>query len=140
MTPEKKLLVQNSFAQVLPIADTAAELFYGRLFELDPSLRMLFKGDMKEQGRALMGMIRTAVANLDRLDQIVPAVESLGSRHDRYGVRDSHYDTVGTALIWTLEKGLGDAFTPQTREAWVEVYTLLASVMKGAASREVVLV
>jgi hemoglobin-like flavoprotein len=140
MTPEQKKLVQESFEKVLPIADVAAELFYGRLFELDPSLRHLFHGDMKEQGRKLMTMIRVAVANLDRLGDIVPAVEALGERHARYGVEDSHYTTVGEALIWTLEKGLGDAFTPETRQAWIEVYGVLASVMQDAAHRSLVLV
>jgi len=140
MTPEQKTLVKESFDKVLPIADVAAELFYGRLFELDPSLRQLFHGDMKEQGRKLMTMIRVAVANLDRLDDIVPAVEALGERHARYGVEDSQYATVGEALIWTLQKGLGDAFTPETRQAWIEVYGLLSSVMQNAAHRELVAV
>ena len=140
MTPEQKTMVQKSFAMVLPIADTAAELFYGRLFELDPSVRAMFHGDMKEQGRKLMTMIRVAVANLDRLDEIVPAIEALGERHARYSVQDSHYETVGTALIWTLEQGLGPAFTPDTRQAWVEVYGILASVMQNAAHRAAVLV
>ena len=140
MTPEQKTLVQKSFAKVLPIADIAAELFYGRLFELDPTLRHMFHGDMKEQGRKLMTMIRVAVANLDRLDEIVPAVEALGERHARYGVEDSHYETVGTALIWTLEQGLGEDFTPETRQAWVEVYGVLTSVMQNAAHRSLALV
>lgn len=140
MTHEQKTLVQDSFARVWLIADTAAELFYGKLFELDPSLRYLFHGDMQEQGRKLMTMIRVAVANLDRLGEIVPAVEALGERHAKYGVQDSHYETVGTALIWTLETGLGNAFTPKTRQAWIEVYTVLTSVMQNAAHRELALV
>jgi len=134
MTPEQKELVQNSFEQVLPIADVAAELFYGRLFELDPSLRHLFRGDMKEQGRALMAMIKVAVAGLDKLEKIVPAVQSLGRRHATYGVTDAHYDTVAAALLWTLEQGLGEAFTPDVKGAWVEVYTILATTMKDAAA------
>jgi hemoglobin-like flavoprotein len=85
-----------------------------------------------------MQMISTAVANLDRLDTLVPAVQSLGARHARYGVLDSHYNTVGEALIWTLEQGLGDAFTPETKDAWIVVYTLLSSTMKDAASAEMV--
>jgi hemoglobin-like flavoprotein len=134
MTPQQKVLVQNSFEQVLPIADVAAELFYGRLFELDPSLRPLFRGDMKEQGRALMSMIKVAVAGLDNLEKIVPAVQSLGRRHAAYGVTDAHYDTVAAALLWTLEQGLGEAFTPEVKGAWVEVYTILATTMKEAAA------
>jgi len=136
VTPEKVKLVQDSFAQVAPIADTAAALFYGRLFELDPSLRLLFHGDMDEQGRKLMMMLSVAVANLKRIDAIVPAVQALGRRHVGYHVEERHYDTVGEALLWTLEQGLGAAFTPETREAWAEVYTVLANVMKQAA-REV---
>ena len=134
MTPEQKVLVQNSFEQVLPIAEVAAELFYGRLFELDPSLRPLFRGDMKEQGRALMSMIKVAVAGLDKLEKIVPAVQSLGRCHATYGVTDAHYDTVAAALLWTLEQGLGEAFTQEVKGAWVEVYTILATTMKEAAA------
>ncbi|HUS15230.1 MAG TPA: globin family protein [Chloroflexia bacterium] len=131
MTPEQKLLVQTSFAQVLPIAGTAATLFYDRLFELDPEVRAMFKGDMEEQKKKLMDMLRVAVANLNRLDTLVPAVEQLGARHERYGVQAGHYATVGAALIWTLEQGLGPAFTPEVREAWVAVYTVLATVMQS---------
>jgi hemoglobin-like flavoprotein len=136
MTPEQRILVQNSFEQVLPIADVAAELFYGRLFELDPSLRPLFRGDMKVQGRALMSMIKVAVAGLDNLERIVPAVQSLGKRHATYGVTDGHYNTVAAALLWTLEQGLGETFTPEVKAAWVEVYTILATTMKEAAQVE----
>ncbi|MBV9109194.1 MAG: hemin receptor [Gemmatimonadetes bacterium] len=136
MTPESKILVQESWTAVEPIADAAAELFYGRLFELDPSLRTLFRGDMKEQGKKLMQMITVVVRGLDRLDQLVPAVEALGRRHAGYGVRDEHYETVAAALLWTLEKGLGDAFTPDVMAAWVEAYSLLATVMQRAAAAE----
>jgi len=134
MTPEQVQLVKNSWAQALPIADKAAELFYGKLFELDPSLKPLFKGDMVEQGKKLMKMINTAVNGLDRLNEIVPAVQQLGVRHITYGVRDEHYDTVGAALLWTLEAGLGEAFTEDTREAWATVYSILADTMKSAAA------
>jgi hemoglobin-like flavoprotein len=126
-------LVRDSFAKVAPIADTAASLFYGRLFELDPALKSLFKGDMTAQGKLLMQMIATAVGALDRLDTIVPAVESLGKRHAGYGVAASHYDTVGAALLWTLGQGLGPAFTHEVEAAWTETYGLLAGVMKKAA-------
>jgi hemoglobin-like flavoprotein len=134
MTPKQVELVQGSWKKVLPIADTAAGLFYGRLFELDPTLKPLFKSDIKEQGRKLMAMISVAVAGLTRLDTIVPAVQDLGRRHVKYGVKDRHYDTVATALVWTLEKGLGDAFTPEVREAWVTTYGVLAKTMKDAAA------
>ena len=118
MTPEKVALVQNSFAKVVPIAPQAAELFYGKLFELDPELKPLFKGDMTEQGAKLMKMIGTAVNGLTDLDAIVPAVQDLGKRHVGYGVVDSHYDTVGEALLWTLDQGLGPDFTDEVEAAW----------------------
>jgi hemoglobin-like flavoprotein len=122
-------LVKDSFRQVLPIADQAAALFYARLFELDPQLRHLFRGDMVEQGRELMAMIATAVASLERIDTLVPAVRQLGARHAGYGVTEEHYGTVGAALLWTLEKGLGPGFTPAVREAWTTTYSLLANTM-----------
>jgi len=133
MTPEKILLVRSSWQQVLPIKDTAAQLFYGQLFELDPSLRSMFKGDMVEQGRKLMMIINTAVNSLDDLGPILGAVEDMGRRHVAYGVTEAHYDTVGSALIWTLGKGLGEQFTPAVKDAWAETYTTLASAMKQAA-------
>jgi hemoglobin-like flavoprotein len=135
MTNEEIELVKTSWAKVMPISDKAAELFYGRLFELDPSLKALFPDSMMEQGKKLMMMINTAVNGLDRLNEIVPAVEALGERHVAYGVRDEHYDTVGEALIWTLGAGLGDAFTDEVKSAWVTTYTILADTMKGAAAK-----
>jgi hemoglobin-like flavoprotein len=134
MTPEQKTLVQTSFAQVLPIADTAAGLFYGRLFELDPSLRPLFKGDIEEQGRKLMYMLRVAVSRLDQLDEIVPALQMLGQRHVNYGIKDEHYDTVGSALLWTLEKGLGETFTAETKAAWTTLYVMLTRTMQSVTA------
>lgn len=134
MTPEQINLVKTSWEKVVPISATAAELFYGKLFELDPSLKSLFKGDMQEQGKKLMRMVGTAVNGLDRLDAIVPAVQQLGVRHVGYGVKDAHYDTVGAALLWTLGQGLGDQFTADTEAAWTTVYGLLADTMKAAAS------
>ena len=133
VTNSQKVLVQESFAAVAPIADDAAALFYRRLFELDPSLERMFRGDMTEQRRKLMQMLTAAVKGLDRLDQLVPVVEDLGRRHVGYGVADEHYDTVGAALLWTLEKGLGSAFTPEVKDAWIAVYGLLAGTMKNAA-------
>ena len=135
MTPEQKELVQTTFADVVPIADAAAKLFYGKLFELDPELKSLFKGDMEEQGRKLMQIIATAVNGLDRLDEIVPVVEDLGKRHVGYGVKAKDYNTVGTALLWTLKQGLDSSFTPEVEEAWTVVYTLLADTMKNAAAK-----
>ena len=133
MTPEKIALVRGSWQQVLPISDSAAKLFYGQLFELDPGLRGLFRDDMVEQGRKLMTMINMVVMSLDNLAPLLGAVEDLGRRHVGYGVTEAHYDTVGSALLWTLGKGLGEQFTPAVEDAWTEAYTTLASAMKQAA-------
>src|SRR5829696_9212303 len=127
-------LVRTTFAKVAPNADLAATMFYERLFAIDPALRPLFKGDMANQRRLLMTMIGTAVANLHQLDQILPAVRSLGQRHAGYGVRDGHYDAVATALLGTLAEALGDEFTPEAREAWTVCYQTLAGEMKAAAA------
>jgi hemoglobin-like flavoprotein len=129
----QKELVQTSFEQVRPIADAAAALFYNRLFELDPTLRPLFKGDMKEQGRKLMDMITLAVKGLDRPEALLPALAALGRRHAGYGVNKHDYETVGEALLWTLEQGLGPGFTPDVREAWEAVYGFVAGAMREAA-------
>jgi hemoglobin-like flavoprotein len=133
MTSAEITLVKESFRKVLPIADQAAALFYTRLFELDPTLRALFHGDMAEQGRKLMHMLGMAVAGLDQLDQLVPAVRQLGLRHAGYQVRDEHYETVGEALLWTLGRGLGAAFTPEMQAAWAKTYWTLAETMKAGA-------
>lgn len=133
MTPEQIYLVKSSFQKVLPLSETAANLFYGKLFELDPSLRPLFKGDIKEQGRKLMDTLNVLVQSLDKLQTILGAVQKLGERHVAYGVQNKHYETVGTALLWTLEQGLGKDFTAETKQAWVETYSLVASAMQDAA-------
>ena len=133
MNFDQKQLVQNSWEKVLPISDTAATLFYGRLFELDPSTRPLFKDtNMAQQRKKLIQVIGTVINGLNRLDQLIPAVSNLGRRHVAYGVRDEHYSSVGKALIWTLEQGLGADFTPEVREAWTTVYAVLAENMKNA--------
>ena len=134
MNPGQIKLIQESFSKVVPIAETAAELFYGKLFDLDPSLKSLFKGDMKEQGAKLMATLRVVVNGLGDLNALVPAVQDLGRRHAGYGVKDEHYGTVGEALIWTLGQGLGDDFTDEVKEAWVAAYGVLASTMKEAAA------
>lgn len=133
MNPDEIALVQGSWQKVVPIRDAAAALFYQRLFELDPALSKLFKGDMTEQGRKLMTMIDGAVNGLSHLERLVPAVQGLGRRHAGYGVRDEDYDTVATALVWTLGQGLGEAFTPDVKAAWIKTYGLLAGTMKDAA-------
>ena len=134
MTPEEVGLVQGSFKKVAPIADTAADIFYDRLFEIAPQVRSLFPAEMKDQKKKLMTMLGTAVTNLHQVDKIVPAVQELGVRHIGYGVKDEHYDIVGEALIYTLEKGLGDDWNPELQDAWVKTYTLVATVMKDAAA------
>ncbi len=133
MTPRQKLLVQSTFKQISPLAGTAANLFYARLFELDPSLRRLFKGNLEEQGQKLMKMLSLAVKGLDRLEELVPAVRALGRRHLECGVQEHHYDTVGVALLWMLEYALGPAFTAEVKEAWSTVYNVLSEEMRDVA-------
>ena len=130
-------LVRASFARVATIQEATADLFYERLFVIAPKVHALFPADLSKQKRKLMQMITAAVKGLDRLEQLVPVVEDLGRRHTGYGVTDAHYDTVGAALLWTLEMGLGSAFTPEVKEAWTTVYGILASTMKNAAHAEV---
>jgi hemoglobin-like flavoprotein len=133
VTDVHRKLVQSTFAAIVPIADDAAMLFYQRLFEIAPELRPMFRGDMAEQRKKLMHMLAAAVKGLDRLEQLVPVVEDLGRRHAGYGVEDRHYDTVGAALLWTLEMGLGAAFTADVKDAWATVYGVLATTMQNAA-------
>jgi hemoglobin-like flavoprotein len=133
MTPIQKGLVQSTWKQVVPLADAAAIMFYDRLFEIDPTTRPLFRQtDMVHQRKKLLQIIGTAVASLERLDALVPVVEDLGRRHAGYGVEDKHYDSVGAALLWTLERGLGKEWTPQVAEAWTQTYGLLSGVMRRA--------
>jgi hemoglobin-like flavoprotein len=127
-------MVQESFRKVVPIADTAADLFYGRLFEIAPEVRPMFPEDLKEQKKKLIGMLGTAVTNLHQVETILAAVEDLGRRHVSYGVTSQHYEPVGAALLWTLEKGLGDDFTPPVKAAWTETYLTLAGVMQNAGA------
>jgi len=133
MTPEQIDLVQRTWRAVLPVGDTAAELFYGKLFSLDPGVRRLFKNDMIDQGRNLTAMISVAVGALSKPERIKLAVRQLGERHAGYGVERRHYEMVGTALIWTLEKCLGEAFTPEVKAAWWATYAFLSEGMQEAA-------
>ncbi len=135
MTNEQVDLVRTSFEKIKPVAEEAAVLFYARLFELDPDLRPLFRGGIREQGLKLMQMIGVAVNGLDRLEVLVPAVKELGVRHAGYGVKDQHYDTVAEALLWTFEIALREDFTTETKEAWARVYGILAQTMKKAAAQ-----
>jgi hemoglobin-like flavoprotein len=133
MAPEQIALVQESFQKVATIAEQAAEIFYHTLFDLDPRLKGLFHSDMTEQGRKLMHIIGVAVHGLKNPEALITAVQELGRRHVQYGVQEKDYETVGQALILTLEQGLGPDFTPQVREAWSATYALLSGVMKQAA-------
>jgi len=126
--------VRESFALVVPIKEAAADLFYNRLFEIAPRVQVLFPDDLREQKRKLMAMLATAVAGLHNLDKLVPAVKDLGARHVGYGAKAEHYAVVGEALLWTLESGLGEAFTPDVRQAWTKVYSTLAAVMQAGAA------
>ena len=136
MTPQQQELIRSTWAQVAPIADPAARIFYDRLFKLDPAIAPLFTfTDMELQRKNLMQTLTIVVKSIDSLETIVPAVEALGRRHAGYGVKASHYATVGRALLDTLEVGLGDAFTREARDAWAEAYEILASVMLAAAAQ-----
>jgi hemoglobin-like flavoprotein len=133
MTSEDILLVQLSWRKVLPMKDTVAELFYLKLFEMDPSLRQLFTGDLEQQGERLVQMIGASVRALDRLDVLLPVVRELGARHVALGVQDDHYGTVGMALLWTLERVLRADFTPEVKSAWIKTYGVLSQTMREAA-------
>ena len=133
MNQQQIHLVRSTFAMIQPIAGDAAALFYDNLFRADPNLRHLFKGDMTHQGQRLMGMIGSALQLLDRPGALLPVLRTLGARHVGYGVRASHYGTVGAALILTLEQGLGHAFTAEARAAWVDLYGVIARTMQEGA-------
>ena len=133
MDKQTVLLVQSTWVNVAAIAPQAAALFYQNLFEADPSLKPLFKGNMEEQGKKLMQMIGAAVGKLNDLETLVPILQSLAKRHVGYGVKEAHYDTVGAALLKTLEQGLGKAFTPDVKAAWASVYGVMSNVMISAA-------
>ncbi|MGZ3412169.1 MAG: globin family protein [Xanthobacteraceae bacterium] len=129
MTPEQVTLVQESFAKVAPISDVAATLFYDRLFEIAPEVKQMFPSDMTEQRKKLMVTLAYVVTGLDKLDAILPAASALAKKHVDYGVKPSHYAPVGAALLWTLEKGLGAAWTPGLASAWTNAYATLSGVM-----------
>lgn len=133
MNAQQIELVQASFAMVRPIADQAAETFYQRLFEIAPGYRSLFRNNMNKQGAMLMSTLGLAVGSLNNLEAILPAVRSLGQRHAGYGVTAEHYQPVAEAFLWTLDHYLGEAFTPELKDAWVEAYTILAGAMIEAS-------
>jgi nitric oxide dioxygenase len=133
MTPDQVNIVQQSFAKVAPIADQAAVLFYGRLFEIAPAVKSMFPADMNEQRRKLMATLAIVVNGLSNLEMILPAVNSLATRHVAYGAKPEHYPVVGEALLWTLEKGLGADWTPEVAEAWTAAYATLSGFMISQA-------
>ncbi len=134
MTPHQIQLVQSSFKSVRPVAGATAELFYAKLFDLDPSLRSMFRGDMGRQRVLLMTMLTAAVDGLDNIESLVPTLKALGARHAGYGVADSHYQTVGNALLYTLEAAIGPEFSNDVRDAWVALYTTASTVMQQGAA------
>jgi nitric oxide dioxygenase len=133
MTPEQIKAIQQSFAKVAPISEQAAGLFYGRLFETDPALKSLFHGDMKEQGRKLMATLAIVVNNLNDIGAVLPAASALAKRHVGYGVKPAHYTPVGEALLWTLQQGLGAAWTAELATAWSTAYGVLSEYMIAEA-------
>jgi hemoglobin-like flavoprotein len=133
VTPDQVKAIQDSFKLVAPISEQAAAMFYGRLFEIAPAVKPLFRGDMTEQGRKLMATLGIVVNSLGNLEAVLPAASALAKRHVDYGVRAQDYTPVGAALLWTLEQGLGEHWTPQLAQAWGAAYTLLSGYMIGEA-------
>ena len=133
-TPDQVRLIQASWQTLKPARDQVGDLFYQRLFEIDPSLRMMFGPDIAQQGRKLVTMLSAVVDGLARLDALLPAVNALGQRHGSYGVRPAHYESVGQALLWTLRRGLGPDATAPVIDAWAVAYATLAAAMQAAAS------
>ena len=133
MTPTQVELVQDSFAKVVLTSEAAAMLFYDRLFDTVPQMRAMFPDDMIEQRRKLMATLAVVVKGLGNLEQVLPAASALAKRHVSYGVKARHYPVVGAALLWTLEKGLGDAWTPEVADAWITAYSTLSGYMISEA-------
>jgi hemoglobin-like flavoprotein len=137
MKPETERLVRESWARFEPVAEQSARYFYDKLFELDPEAERLFaRTDMEAQGRKVMQMFAEIVRILDRPEALITEVADLGRRHVHYGARDHQYDSVGTAMLWTLDRGLGPAFTPEVRNAWTEAYLLVSTIARRAAAQE----
>ncbi len=134
MTPKQIQMVQESFEQVVPIADAAANSYYKKLFELDPGLRSMFPADGSQQRVKLMQALTVAAHGLHQPERIIPMAEQLGRRYVTYGVKDEDYQAAGAALLWTLEQGLGDDFTPEVKDAWAAAYDLLTDAMQDAAA------
>jgi hemoglobin-like flavoprotein len=136
MTSKQIELVQNSWQHIVSNVSEAGEIFYSRLFEKNPQLRSMFSTDIKEQSRKLVAIISFAVKKLNNLSEVISDVQALGRRHGKYGVQPSHYVIVADSLLWTLEKGLGDKWNEEIREAWTKLYSTLAEIMINAAKEE----
>lgn len=135
MTPHQISLVSKTWSLAQPLGDTVTTLFYGRLFELDPSLRALFKQDMQEQGHRLRAMLALVATGLNQPEKLTPILAASGRRHAHYGVLDNHYDTAKEALVWALAQCLRETFTAEVRDAWIETYEFMARLMKEAAAQ-----
>jgi hemoglobin-like flavoprotein len=133
MTPQQVAAIQDSFKKVAAISEQAAALFYARLFEIAPAVKPLFRGDMTEQGRKLMSTLAVVVNGLSNLEAILPAASALAKRHVAYGVKAADYEPVGQALLWTLERGLGEQWTPELAASWGSAYSVLSDFMIGEA-------
>jgi hemoglobin-like flavoprotein len=133
MTPDQVTLVQQSFAKVAPISEAAAVIFYDRLFEIAPSVKSMFPADMTEQRKKLTAMLAVVVGGLGNLESILPAASALATRHVSYGAKAEHYPVVGAALLWTLQKGLGESWTPDVAAAWTAAYGTLSGFMISQA-------
>lgn len=132
LTPQQKRLVRDSFEVVQDYASSLTKLFYGRLFELEPGVRGLFKPSLDEQSRKLFEMLATAVGSLDRFEDLRPALADLGRRHVDYGATPAHYDVVRVALLWALAQALERDFDQETRAAWDQMLRTISAVMVGA--------
>ncbi|WP_370978269.1 globin family protein [Agaribacterium sp. ZY112] len=132
MSPEQIALVQSNFSSVEPIADQAAQIFYTRLFEIAPEVKPMFKADIAEQGKKLMSILGVAVKGLNDIDSLLPALQNLGRGHASYGVKEEHFQPVAEALLWTLEQGLGDAWSEEAKDAWTAAYISLTIPMLEA--------
>jgi hemoglobin-like flavoprotein len=138
LTPEQKLLVRSSFEVLAPDAEILTARFYGRLFELDPSLRSMFTISIRQQGHKFIEMLRCVMQSIDQLDEVVAVVWQSGKRHGGYGVQEAHYDTVRQALLWAIAQQLKERYTPAVEAAWKEVYNVMAATMKQAAAEGII--
>jgi hemoglobin-like flavoprotein len=132
MTAEQRRLVRDSFDVLRDQAEPVSLLFYGKLFELDPSARRLFHIDLAVQGRKLVDTLETVIQSLDSFDAIRPRLTDLGRRHAEYGVRPEQYDTVTVALLWAISQALGADFDRRTRDAWRLALDAVCAAMKTA--------